>query len=271
MSLIVCAKTGEGLVVGADNLITIHGSVGGATGVLNTYEHSKKIIHLDDLPVAIAFWGIGHIGKRSVRSFVLEFEKYLFEKYLKNKNKDNYNIQEITASIYEFMKEKYDKNFTATQKPLLGFLVTGFTPGEFFGEIFAFHLPIDKGPVLLREKEQFGMHWFGVTDSIIRFYKGFDPKIMSILKNEFNFSKEQINKLNKILSREIEYKIIFDSMPIQEAIDLTHELIELTITRNRFTFGAPAVGGNIDIAVITPEDKFHWINKEEWKITERGK
>jgi len=160
MSLIIATKTGEGIVIGADSLLTISGNIGNTSGVLNTYEHSNKIHNLLELPVAIAFWGIGHIGTRSVRSYILEFENS-FRRVLKEE-KENYSINSISEKLYSFINEEYEKIYKDVKKPILGMLIAGVKPEEFLGEIYFYQLPNHKKPIILREKENFGMNWFGM-------------------------------------------------------------------------------------------------------------
>ena len=45
---------------------------------------------------------------------------------------------------------------------------------------------------------------------------------------------------------------MFDGMPLQDAVDFANYAVQLTIGRFRFAAGVPVCGGNVDIAVITP-------------------
>ena len=61
----------------------------------------------------------------------------------------------------------------------------------------------------------------------------------------------------------IQYPVSFDGMPIQEAIDYAEYLVKTVIGRFRFTLGPELCGGDVDIAVVTPQ-AFTWVQRKSW-------
>ena len=49
---------------------------------------------------------------------------------------------------------------------------------------------------------------------------------------------------------------------LQDAIDYAEFLIRTTIAHQRFSQTIPNVGGDIDIALVTPFDGFQWIRQK---------
>ncbi len=115
-----------------------------------------------------------------------------------------------------------------------------------------------------------GATWIGQTDVLQRIIKGYAPEIErlafvsdAIAKNK-PAVQEQIGKL--------EYLINCGSMALQDAVDFGILITRTTESIQRFsdgTFlvpgGIPGVGGEIDVAVITPDKGFIWLKKKELK------
>jgi len=112
--------------------------------------------------------------------------------------------------------------------------------------------------------------WVGQTDVITRIVKGYAPNIYNIdfVKNASSKDRENINgELNKL-----EYIINWSTITVQDAIDFCVLMTRTTENIQRFSDGTvllpggiPGVGGEIDIAVITPGKKFAWLKKKKLK------
>ena len=73
--------------------------------------------------------------------------------------------------------------------------------------------------------------------------------------------------------KSLEYAIQWGTMTLQDGIDFCGLMIQATSAMQRFSDGIkadpgdmPGVGGPIDIAVITPDNGFVWINKKKLKF-----
>ena len=273
MSIVVCIKVGEGLVLAADSVTTLQAvNPEGVASVLNTYEYARKLSHIGDLPVGALTWGAELIGNRNIESLLSEYEKTeLSVRYDKETRKfsEKYELQKIADQVFRFMKKRYDEAYGAKpkhQKPVIGLLIAGYSDGAFFPEEYRFEFPKDDSVQRIRpdraEKPVYGAIWHGQTDAIVRLYKGYDPRLRQALV-EKGIDKKIIDELPKDLVG-LEWKVMYDGMPLQEAIDLAEYLIKVVIGSYRFPLGPPTCGGHIDIAVITHQG-FNWVRRKTWR------
>lgn len=287
MTVCVSVKVSEGLVLAADSTAAIQGSAGGGpTGILKTYDHVRKLSHIKDYPVGTLTWGTALIGARSVESLIKEYEytlPSLEEEQEKIKERRvlgetecdesfEYNARDIATGLLNHVKGFYDAEFNSQpvdKRPALGILVSGYSSGQFFPKQWLINLPASSELVEIRPnvdgKPDFGANWFGLTDAIIRLHWGRDEAAISILAERFKVPHEEIHKL----LAQLQYPVLFDGMPLQDAIDYAVYLINVVIGRFRFVVGAPLCGGEIDVAVITP-NAFTWVQRKSWKVKTDG-
>lgn len=290
MSICVSVKVSEGLVLAADSTAAIMGRVGpmpAEAGILKTYDHVRKLSHIKDYPIGTLTWGAALIGARSVESLVREYEYGLpslgeEEEKLKEHRMRNeaeraeeaaykYSVKQIAGGLLDHVSGYYEAEFAdqpPEERPPLGILVSGYSSGRFFPEQWLIQFP---APTELTEvrpdvdgKPDFGSNWFGLTDAIIRLHWGRDDSALGILAEHFNVTPEEVGRL---LER-LQYVVLFDGMPLQDAIDYAVYLVNVVIGRFRFVVGAPLCGGEIDVAVITP-DSFTWIQRKSWNVNGR--
>ena len=138
-------------------------------------------------------------------------------------------------------------------------------------EVHEIHLP---GKIEQKgQSENYGMGWIGQGDVVSRVILGYDQGIINL-----PFVKQNIknNNLEQTITelRGLEYNILWETMTLQDAIDLSTLMIETTMAIQRFSDGIkinpgdiPGVGGPIDVAVITPKKGVQWLNK---KVLEYG-
>jgi hypothetical protein len=270
MTICVSVKVSEGLVLAADSTASIQGWIGepqkGPPSILKTYDHVRKLSHIKDYPIGTLTWGAALIGARSVESLIKEYE-YSLQSLEGNEN--DYTVQEIASGLLVHVKNFYDAEFAsqplAARSPL-GILVSGYSRKKFFPEQLLINLPVsDKLDAVRPDKDgkpEFGAHWFGLTDAIIRLHFGRDDAALGILAEHFKVTPDEVFQL----LLKLQYPVIFDGMPLQDAIDYAVYLVNVVIGRFRFVVGAPLCSGEIDVAVITPSE-FTWIQRKCWHVT----
>ena len=59
------------------------------------------------------------------------------------------------------------------------------------------------------------------------------------------------------------------TVPIREAIDFTHACLLTTIKALKFSSQSRRCGGPIEIAVITTDRRFRWVQHKEWNAAIR--
>lgn len=134
----------------------------------------------------------------------------------------------------------------------------------------AYSVLIPKGVTAECDTNQCGAMWVGQTDVLARIVKGYAPEIGNIdfVKEALSKDKDNISgQLNKL-----EYVINWATITLQDAVDFCVLMTRTTESIQRFSDGtslAPGgitgVGGEIDIAVITPEKGFMWLKKKKLK------
>lgn len=287
MTIGIVCNLSDGIIIGADSAITLQGETKTPSGrkthsVLKVYNEADKIFHLKDSKVGILTYGTAILGKRTIESYVREFE-------IKNSEIVSQSLFDICESIRKFFSNKYNEiikpvlekmlgkkleEIPDDKKPFIGLVLTGFSPGESLSEVYDIKIPFHKKKEqidMLRKPGQFGTNWFGSVDPIRRLIKGFDINLINNLVGYFvknhkiKFDKKLNDDINKLL-QPFEYKIPYDAMPLQEGIDHVKFLLDIVINHFKFVIGAPVCGGNIRIAVIT-QDGYRNITKNELRIS----
>jgi hypothetical protein len=118
---------------------------------------------------------------------------------------------------------------------------------------------------------EYGASWIGQTDVVTRIVLGFDPRVENLEFVGESFAKIGLEATYNQL-KNLEYSIQWGTMTLQDAIDFSILMIETTSAIQRFSDGImadpgdmPGVGGNVDVAVITLDKNFVWVNKKKLK------
>jgi hypothetical protein len=231
--------------------------------VVQSYAYANKVIQVGSTPVGILVWGAGSLQGRSIQNLVEEFSSHAIPQ------NTHPEIAAVAKSLSGFINTFYENDYPDPQKrPVLGFLVGGYDPSSPFARLWAFEFPATLTPVELlanvSKKPSFGVQWFGQTDALIRLITGLDWRLIQGMKDKgFDpakvddfFSTQGLNALK------IPYEIIFDGMPLQDAVDFAAYLVHVVKGRFRFVVGPKVCGGPVDIAVVKP-GSFEWIRRKE--------
>lgn len=270
MTICVSVRIPEGLILAADSMVTLEGTIdtpkGPQSGVLQTFESANKLTRIKDYPIGVMTWGIASISNRSIPSLIMEWEYGLSSSFLNA----GFTMRDMADGLHEFIAARYDKSYPATKKrPKLGMFIGGYSGGQFFSEQFYCEWPNEIAWQEVRPNKpdgspDFGANWFGQIDALSRLIHGYDKAgINELIKR--GADKTIVQKwMDDHVS---ELLLVFDGMPIQDAVDFANYAVQLTIGKFRFSVGVPVCGGNVDIAVITP-DAFKWAQRKQWAIKE---
>ena len=141
-------------------------------------------------------------------------------------------------------------------------------------EVYICYIPgeIQKKRDSKEKGKEYGASWIGQIDVVSRIVLGFDGRIGNLkFVNEIaqKIGQEEINKQ----LRGLEYVIQWGTMTLQDAIDFCVLMIQTTSAIQRFSDGVqgdpgdmPGVGGPVDVAVITPNKGFVWVNKKKLSV-----
>jgi hypothetical protein len=261
MTIAIALKVGDGVVLGADSASTL----AGPDGVINVYFNAEKLFNLvKGVPLGMAVYGLGGLDGRSVIALAKDLRDRLSNpvapEYL---DSTAYTVESVANTIKKFFYDDlYIKEFqNAPIKPAMGFLIAGFSANDTQAEIWIVEIDdsgICSGPVLACDRASSGLLWRGQPEALNRLINGWSFSTLERLVQAGMSQPDATALLN------VQTPISSPAMPIQDAIDLTHFLVEVTVGYVRFTPGAPTVAPPIDIAAITRHEKFKWVKRKHF-------
>ena len=255
MTICASVKVRDGLVLGTDSMTQIWGQdEAGHAGLIKSYSNARKLFQIGQLPIGVMTYGIGNLGPRSIQGLVRDF----------NSNySGNADVVSVTQELYRFFNNRYQEQFGDRPGGPLGFFIAGCSPSQAFPEEWEFQLPLDQEIRQVHPTDQFGASWRGITIPFTRLYKGYDPRIVESLKKE-SVSEEVIQKI----VQGYESPVVYDGMPVQDAINFAVFILQTTIGVATFELGAPSCGGPLQIATVLPEAGFQWIREPVLSVVE---
>jgi hypothetical protein len=278
MSLGVVFKGPEGLVLAADSRVTLtavsqaataplEGLAGMPAGVVEThhtyFDNATKLLRLQSHPnLGIVTYGQGAIGQaqpRMAHGFIPEFEAHLEEQ--KSENGDALSVEATANALGSFFSQQWtDAGMSDDTEPMV-FLVAGFDEDAAYGRVFEVSVPNAPGPVEQMAND-FGVEWGGMTYFAERLINGVAPMAIHHAKNELDLSDEQAEALARRWHSELELTIPYQFLPLQDCVDFTTFLVDMTASVISWTVGNQGVGGHIDVATITRTDGFQSVQQK---------
>lgn len=251
MSIVASVKVQDGIVLGSDSATQIWGGTSkGQQGVLKVYENAKKLFPLKKLPIGILSYGIGNIGPKSIGAVIREFSRD------NTYSSDNgYSVEAIARDLLNHISKIHSEEFKepeVAKKANLGIFIAGYSCGESLGEEWEFSIPGMERPKEVRPKGKYGSSWRGVALPFSRLYFGHDPRF-----TEEIVPKDKLEKAKHVLKK-YQTNVMYDGMPVQDAINFVKFILKTTIDYVSFEIGAPSCSEPIQISVIN-EEGFYWI------------
>ena len=140
--------------------------------------------------------------------------------------------------------------------------MAGYSPTQPFPEEWEFRLPQDQQICQVRSPDKFGASWRGIEIPFTRLYKGYDPRIISDLK-KMGIAEDAIEQVKKY-----ESPVVYDGMPVQDAINFVVFILQTTIGISTFEIGVPSCGGPLQVATVLPDTGFQWVKEPNLHIVE---
>ncbi len=252
MTICASVKVRDGLVLATDSMTQIQSP---GVGVIKTYANARKLFPLEGLPIGVMSYGVGNIGNRSIQSFVREFNSGLKLK----------GVKTVTQALYDFIAAAYEAEFAsmdAADRPALGFFVAGYSGKNVFAEEWEFRLPADPRHREVRPESVFGASWRGIDLPFTRLYFGYDPRALEALQAA-GLTDAQI----EAAFRPYQAQVVYDGMPVQDAINFAVFIAETTIGMATFELGPPACGLPLQVATILPGAEFVWVSNPQLSIS----
>jgi hypothetical protein len=256
MSIVVCVRVYDGIVLGAESMTQLFGQVSGQQQFIKAYSNARKLYQIGKLPVGILTYGAGNVGQRSIESFVDEFGEV--------GGHESLTIEELATKFRDFFNHYYQDQFAQMepgQQPQIGFYVAGYSPNERIGADREFIFPI--GQVARPRVTEFGGSWRGISMPLTRLLVGIDPRLMGIMQAQ-GISQDVIQQVQQQVIANLGTPIAFDGMPVKDAIGYCRFMLETTIAIATYEIGVPTCGGPLQIAVITKSDGFRWVSRPDF-------
>lgn len=267
MTVAVAASFPDGVVLGVDSAVTINNANG---QVVKVYENAVKLFQIGEKPIGIAAFGLAILGARGIGSYLREFEV---------SNPDNIiskpaSVKDVVEELRKFFMQIYQtivipeveaqkgkkfEELAPKEKPVLGLAVGGYSGATPFSEVWEILIPLNNTPNSANQwckPKEFRCAWFALNEPIYRYTKGYDRDLLTELKNYFGnlrgtpLNPSEVQAIDAIIAK-YEYPFPCSVMPLLEGIAYVRFQVELVINHHRFSVGAPIVGGDARIGVVT--------------------
>jgi len=95
------------------------------------------------------------------------------------------------------------------------------------GRMYQVSVPGTTTPVE-QHVNDFGLQWGGESELIGRVLNGVDPRAAAIAKSELTLRDNQVRRLETRWRSELQLRIPYDSLPLQDGVDLVVYLVTMT-------------------------------------------
>lgn len=219
------------------------------------------------MPIGAITWGAGSIGQESISALAKDFRNLITKDDSWKINPEDYTIEDVANKFKKFIFDgHYDIVFKDwTEKPVLGFMIVGFSSGQPLAEEWMMNIENGecKGPFLVRGQSQIGMTWNGQPEAISRLFFGVGGGLRVVLNDE-GLDDVTIERILNSCQNKLIVQLVMAAMPIQDTIDLAIFLADATINFSKFSPGAQVVGGPIEVAAITQHEGFKWVQRKHY-------
>lgn len=262
MTIAIAIKINNGLVLATDSAAVIGEVEENQTRVHHTYYNADKLFNLKKgESIGCLTWGAGSIGGISISTLTKDFRDEI-------KDMDKINVKEIAEKFSDFLKKFLKEK---DDKVDVGFLIAGYS-NDNGHKPEMYNIEIEKGNISkmrpFATEDTFSISWLGGEDYLSRLIIGVDPRIEAMLTQEGFTDEETAKEIFEVYKRNFAIPVGTSEMPIQDAIDLARFLVYVSENLSMFSPGPQAVGGPIDIAVITKHEGFKWIQRKHYYTQE---
>ena len=267
MSLGIVFKGPEGIVLAADSRVTLMAQLGGQM-LPATFDNTTKLLRINRHDyVGVVTYGLGALGMgpvspRTAHSYISEFEDSLGKK-------KRFKLVEFAEKLSSFFMKQWEnqkmpkiEDHVKGRGPDMVFLLGGYNADEPYGRVYEIGIPSRPTPKEWHPGNSFGPVWGGQQEFVGRLIHGFDPNLPGLVQQNLKLTDEQVEKLKAELSKEIQKKIPYPFLPLQDCVNLSVLLIQTTMQMQSFYVGLRGVGGEIDVATITKTGGFQPVREK---------
>ena len=265
MSLGICIKSPEGIILSAESRVTLSAAQPGGALIHVHYDNAIKLFGFSapHTYVGVVTWGAGAINLRTAHSFQPEFEATL--------PTDRLPVLKYAELLRDFYMGQWNAAVVGPYAgPPMTFIVAGFDEGQPYGRVFEVNIPTIPGPVEHQPKAgDFGLSWGGQREIVDRLMQGFDARVLGIVKAILPMTPQQEHQIVVALTQ-LQLPVPLQAMPLQDCIDLALFFIKSTIDAQKLAVQVRGCGGFVDLATITRRDGFSFIQRKQIQGERRG-
>ena len=255
MSLVISLRVPDGIVVAADSLSTaqklVHVEIESLPQSPGAGEASPRI---EPPPIPVPFsassftqkliplggnWAVSSYGQGIINNKSTYYHLRQFEK--DQKIKKNSSLKETVDNLKGFFESELIRQYPGCQE----------------------EAPPDWSPIAFH----------------VNGYEGRDEALQAVTYEVFVGKRSEIRRIESIGctiggemavvqqmwelgNRDQQFQFQYDLMTLQDAVDLCEFYINTTAVFQRFTSSIPTVGGDVDVALITPFHGFQWLKRK---------
>lgn len=271
MTVCVCVKVNECMVFASDSATSLDGlgrKDANGDPIQQVYRHGNKLFQLHRrYPIMAMTSGLGNFGQASIAMLAKQFRHMIGDDGT-NPLGAEYQMKDVVEQAHDFfLKEKYGDAFGRVEGFNGGFelWIGGYSADAMYPELWRLRVFQGKveDPEVVAKEEQVGIFRGGQPDPIDRLINGFGWKLEHVLMAH-GVTPESHPELYKSVAPELFLPLVSPVMPIQDAIDLTDFLADMTKKVFRFRAVPEYVSGEIDIATVTKYENFRWIKRKHY-------
>jgi hypothetical protein len=268
MTVCVCVKVNECMVFAADSASTVEArgfTDGHGDPIQQVYRHGNKLFQLHrKYPIMAMTAGLGNFGQASIAMLAKRFRHSIGSDGTSPLGTD-YTMKEVVEQAHKYFLEEEFAKVEDPKDAVFEFWLGGYSSGEMYPELWKLSVFSGKvqDPVQLATTGDVGIYYGGQPDPIMRLVNGFGWRLEGVLRKH-GVTPESHPELYKEVAPELYLPLISPVMPIQDAIDLTEFLADLTKKVFRFRAVPEYVSGHIDVASVTKYENFRWIKRKHY-------
>lgn len=238
MSLVVATYVPEGIVMASDSRQFLNAEGTGPDGkpfkieTVNSDNVTKTFL-FEKQRVGVSCFGQDLLKGVPMASHIKKFQEEILE--------EQDDVEGVAGKLKKFILEEFGEVDT-------GFHVCGYKKEGKLSIPYVFYIHIKQGKFERRNIKPQGELAYGAT------WSGQADILTSLLNPVILDANGQKNVIRSVSP------IIWDAMPLQDAIDFSFYAIRTTIDTMRFQARPKNVGGKIDALVLCPDDNF-WTQK----------
>lgn len=253
MTLVVAIQVQDGVVLASDSAMTHRGHI---------YYNAEKIVRLArGRAVGVAVCGDGAIGATSMSNLIADFDAKGPRTYGHGSQKPAVSLRRLVDDLGHYIEDAA----RIAEAPVTSTLIlSGYADGDDLPQTWAlkFRSGLLEDASVIWDRNDFGVNWDGQGACISRLLMDMASPEQPVTPASESRSFKQMDMSEQThMDSPI---LITPGMPILDAVEIARFLIGTSIQFESYRVdqSSRAIGGPVDIAVVTPLKGFKWIQRK---------